>query len=167
MGRPSLTPGSYFRCLLIGYLEGIDSERGIAWLVLRMSGLAMVPFSIGADGVIGRTEEHCARDGNAGGILKNAVRLLPLDDRLAFVRTFEYQLRAAMVELHSNSVGALLKRLTILRVQVLRQTDHVLEGGLRGCMSGLSRRQQTTGDQPGPAQDEGVEAACASSFQQT
>ena len=31
MGRPSLTPGSYFRCLLIGYLEGIDSERGIAW----------------------------------------------------------------------------------------------------------------------------------------
>ena len=30
-GRPSLTPGSYFRCLLIGYLEGIDSERGIAW----------------------------------------------------------------------------------------------------------------------------------------
>ncbi len=31
MGRRSLTPGSYFRCLLIGYLEGIDSERGIAW----------------------------------------------------------------------------------------------------------------------------------------
>ena len=31
MGRPSLTPGSYFRCLLIGYFEGIDSERGIAW----------------------------------------------------------------------------------------------------------------------------------------
>ena len=31
MGRPSLTPGSYFRCLLIGYLEGLDSERGIAW----------------------------------------------------------------------------------------------------------------------------------------
>ncbi len=31
MGRPSLTPGSYFRCLLIGYFEGIDGERGIAW----------------------------------------------------------------------------------------------------------------------------------------
>ena len=30
-GRPSLTPGTYFRLLLIGYLEGIDSERGIAW----------------------------------------------------------------------------------------------------------------------------------------
>ena len=33
MGRPSVTPGIYFRCLLIGYLEGIDGERGIAWRV--------------------------------------------------------------------------------------------------------------------------------------
>lgn len=31
MGRPSLTPGIYFRLLLLGYFEGIDSERGIAW----------------------------------------------------------------------------------------------------------------------------------------
>src|SRR5476649_278736 len=30
-GRPSLTPGIYFRALLIGYFEGLDSERGIAW----------------------------------------------------------------------------------------------------------------------------------------
>lgn len=30
-GRPGLAPGIYFRCLLIGYFEGIDSERGIAW----------------------------------------------------------------------------------------------------------------------------------------
>lgn len=31
LGRPSLTPGVYFRMLLIGYFEGLDSERGIAW----------------------------------------------------------------------------------------------------------------------------------------
>jgi transposase len=31
MGRPSMAPGVYFRCLLLGYFEGIDSERGIAW----------------------------------------------------------------------------------------------------------------------------------------
>lgn len=31
MGRPGLAPGVYFRCLFIGYFEGIDSERGIAW----------------------------------------------------------------------------------------------------------------------------------------
>src|SRR5450631_864454 len=30
-GRPSITPGVYFRSLLLGYFEGIDSERGIAW----------------------------------------------------------------------------------------------------------------------------------------
>ena len=31
LGRPSLLPGTYFRLLLIGYFEGLDSERGIAW----------------------------------------------------------------------------------------------------------------------------------------
>jgi len=31
LGRPSTPPGVYFRMLLIGYFEGIDSERGIAW----------------------------------------------------------------------------------------------------------------------------------------
>lgn len=31
LGRPSIPPGIYFRMLMIGYFEGIDSERGIAW----------------------------------------------------------------------------------------------------------------------------------------
>jgi transposase len=31
VGRPSIAPGVYFRMLLLGYFEGIDSERGIAW----------------------------------------------------------------------------------------------------------------------------------------
>ena len=30
MGRPSMPPGRYFRMLLVGYFERIDSERGIA-----------------------------------------------------------------------------------------------------------------------------------------
>ncbi len=33
MGRPSIPPGVYFRMLMIGYFEGIKSERGIAWKV--------------------------------------------------------------------------------------------------------------------------------------
>lgn len=32
-GRPSLPPAVYFRSLLVGFFEGIDSERGIAWRV--------------------------------------------------------------------------------------------------------------------------------------
>ena len=30
VGRPSLAPGRYFRMLLLGYFEGLDSERAIA-----------------------------------------------------------------------------------------------------------------------------------------
>ena len=33
VGRPSLRPGRYFRMLLVGYFEGLNSERGIAWRV--------------------------------------------------------------------------------------------------------------------------------------
>ena len=41
IGRPSLAPGLYFRIMMIGFFEGLDSERGIAWrladsLTLRM-----------------------------------------------------------------------------------------------------------------------------------
>jgi transposase len=32
-GRPGLVPGVYFRTLFIGYFEGIDSERGMAWRI--------------------------------------------------------------------------------------------------------------------------------------
>src|ERR1700686_2803242 len=31
LGRPSLVPGLYFRIMMIGFFEGLDSERGIAW----------------------------------------------------------------------------------------------------------------------------------------
>ena len=39
MGRPSLAPGVYFRLLLVGYFEGIGSERGIAWRASDFLGL--------------------------------------------------------------------------------------------------------------------------------
>ena len=47
-GRPSLAPGIYFRSLLIGYFEGIDSERGIAWRVADSLGLRRF-LAIGLD----------------------------------------------------------------------------------------------------------------------
>src|SRR6476469_4878236 len=54
MGRPSLAPGIYFRSLLIGYFEGIDSERGIAWRLA--DSLALRQFvRIGLDE---RTPDH-------------------------------------------------------------------------------------------------------------
>src|SRR6185369_2222623 len=51
MGRPGLAPGIYFRLLLIGYFEGIDSERGIAWRVgdsLSIREFVGIPLNEGA-----------------------------------------------------------------------------------------------------------------------
>jgi len=31
LGRPSIPPGVYFRMLFVGYFEGLNSQRGIAW----------------------------------------------------------------------------------------------------------------------------------------
>src|SRR6266700_6460940 len=53
-GRPSLTPGTYFRLLLIGYFEGVDSERGIAWRAADSLGLRQF-LRIGLDEV---TPDH-------------------------------------------------------------------------------------------------------------
>ena len=53
-GRPSLAPGAYFRFLMIGYFEGIDSERGIAWRVA--DSLSLGQF-LGFD-LSDRTPEH-------------------------------------------------------------------------------------------------------------
>lgn len=33
LGRPSLAPGTYFRIMMVGFFEGLESERGIAWRV--------------------------------------------------------------------------------------------------------------------------------------
>jgi transposase len=39
LGRPSIPPGVYFRMHMVGYFEGIDSERGIAWRCADSLGL--------------------------------------------------------------------------------------------------------------------------------
>src|SRR5437667_7811997 len=50
-GRPSLTPGIYFRSLLIGYFEGLGAERGIAWRLAdalalrRFVGIALAEYT--------------------------------------------------------------------------------------------------------------------------
>jgi transposase len=54
LGRPSLRPGIYFRGLLVGYFEGIDSERGIAWRVA--DSLALRRFLL--IGLDERTPDH-------------------------------------------------------------------------------------------------------------
>ena len=56
LGRPSVAPGVYFRMLLVGYFEGIESERGLEWrcsdsLSLRsFIGVRISPIAIGRFG---------------------------------------------------------------------------------------------------------------------
>jgi len=54
LGRPSLAPAMYFRAMLIGFFEGIESERGIAWRVADSLGLRQL-VQIGLDE---RTPDH-------------------------------------------------------------------------------------------------------------
>lgn len=45
LGRESIPPGVYFRMMLIGYFEGIDSQRGIAWRCADSRSLAAFEVS--------------------------------------------------------------------------------------------------------------------------
>src|ERR1700734_1166764 len=54
LGRPSLPPGQYFRVMMIGVFEGLDSERGIAWRLADSLTLRQF-LSIGLDE---RTPDH-------------------------------------------------------------------------------------------------------------
>src|ERR1700680_4359075 len=76
MGRPGLAPGTYFRMLLIGFFEGIDSERGIAWRVA--DSLSLRDF-LGVS-VTEETPDHST--------VSRTRRLLPVDTHKAVFRWF-------------------------------------------------------------------------------
>ena len=76
MGRPSMAPGVYFRMLLVGYCEGIDSERGIAWRVADSLSLReFLGFS-----VTGQTPDHSS--------VSRTRRLFTLETHKAVFRWF-------------------------------------------------------------------------------
>jgi transposase len=75
-GRPSMAPGIYFRLLLIGFFEGIDSERGIAWRVADSLSLReFLGFS-----VTEQTPDHST--------ISRTRRLLPVETHKAVFRWF-------------------------------------------------------------------------------
>ena len=76
MGRPSMAPGVYFRMLLLGYFEGIDSERGIAWRVADSFSLReFLGFSLTES-----TPDHST--------ISRTRRLLPVETHKAVFRWF-------------------------------------------------------------------------------
>jgi len=75
-GRPSMAPGVYFRMLLIGFFEGIDSERGIAWRVA--DSLSLREFLRG--NLLEATPDHST--------ISRTRRLLPVETHQAVFRWF-------------------------------------------------------------------------------
>lgn len=75
-GRPSMAPGVYFRMLLIGFFEGIDSERGIAWRV--SDSLSLREFLGGS--LTEGTPDHST--------LSRTRRLFPVETHKAVFRWF-------------------------------------------------------------------------------
>ena len=76
MGRPGLAPGTYFRMLLVGFFEGIDSERGIAWRVADSLSLRdFLGFSVTEE-----TPDHST--------VSRTRRLLPIETHRAVFRWF-------------------------------------------------------------------------------
>jgi transposase len=67
MGRPSLAPGQYFRLLLLGYFECLDSERGMAWRAAD---------SLGVRGFLGLALTEAAPDHST---ISRTRRLIDLD----------------------------------------------------------------------------------------
>jgi transposase len=91
-GRPSITPGVYFRALLIGYCEGISSERGIAWrLSDSLSLREFLGFNLGDP-----TPDHST--------LSRTRRLLPVETHRAVFRWFVHALGAKGV-LNGQTLG--------------------------------------------------------------
>jgi transposase len=75
-GRPSMAPGVYFRILLIGFFEGIDSERGIAWRVAD---------SLSLRGFLGCSLTEATPDHST---ISRTRRLLPVETHKAVFRWF-------------------------------------------------------------------------------
>ena len=79
-GQPSLPPGVYFRMLLVGYFENLDSQRGIAWRCsdsLSLRSFLGIPLGE-------RTPDHST--------LTNTRKRLPAE---VFVEVFQFVLGIA------------------------------------------------------------------------
>lgn len=71
LGRPGIPPGVYFRMLFIGYMEGLDSQRGIAWRCSARHGGFAVTFRServagGANGWTSRRHTNVRSMGTVG-----------------------------------------------------------------------------------------------------
>ena len=122
LGRPSLMPGIYFRALLIGYFEGIEGERGIAWRVADSLGLRRF-LGIGLDET---TPDHST--------ISRTRRLIDLDThRAVFAWVLERLAERGLLKGQRLGIDATtLEANAAMRSIVRRDTGASYEEFLRG-----------------------------------
>ena len=149
-GRPGLPPGRYFRLLLIGYFEGLDAERAIAWraadsFALREFLGLVLPAAPPDHSTISRTR-----------------RLIDLETHQA-VFTWMLQRLADAGLVKGTTVGidaTTLEANAALRSIVRRDTGEELPGLPDEAGAGLGHRDTDAGGSGAdrsPAEEEGLE----------
>jgi transposase len=150
MGRPGLPPGIYFRLLLIGYFEGIDSERGIAWRAA--DSLALRDFlGVGLDQV---PADHST--------ISRTRRLIALEThRAVFTWVLQCLSTAGLVKGKTIGIDATtLEANAALRSIVRRDTGESYEEFLTTLGQGLGHRDADArrfGPDRSEAEEEGLE----------
>ena len=122
LGRPSIPPGVYFRMLLIGYFEGIDSERGIAWRCA--DSLALRKF-------LGYTLTENTPEHSSLSVIRNRIDLETHQE----VFTWVLKVLAKRGLLEGKTIGidaTTLEANAALRSIVRRDTGESYEGFLKG-----------------------------------
>ena len=122
LGRPGLAPGIYFRLLMVGYFEGIDSERGIAWRAADSLGIRAF-LRIALDETV---PDHST--------ISRTRRLLDMETHeLVFVWLLEMLAEHGLVRGRTMGIDATtLEANAALRSIVRRDTGESYEEFLRG-----------------------------------
>lgn len=139
-GQPSIPPGVYFRMLLIGYFEGIDSQRGIAWRCadsLSLRQFLGIPLGY-------ETPDHST--------LSNTRKRLPPE---VFEEVFQFVLRIAVAKdlVAGKTVGVdstMLEANAAMKSIVRRDTCE----GWKEYVTGLMRAEGVIDEQAKPSDEE-------------
>jgi transposase len=133
VGRPSLLPGRYFRLLLLGYFEGLDSERGIAWRAAD---------SLAIRGFLGLGLEERGPDHST---ISRTRRLIDVEThREVFGWVLERLAQAGLVKGKTLLVdGTSLEANAAMRSIVRRDTGETYEGYLKGLAKASGIRTPT------------------------
>ena len=133
LGRPSLAPGIYFRLLLLGFFEGIDRERGIAWRVADSLSLReFLGYGLNEEtpdhGTISRTRrlvEEARHQAVFGWVLRELARRGLLKGKTVGIDATTLEANAAMKSIVRRDTGEsyteYLRRLA--EAEGLEQTD--------------------------------------------